>query len=134
MKHEDHTVRDKISPLAPLGETGKLGAGFKERVLALVAEIPEGWVATYGQVARLAGRPRAARQVGGVLRGLSESETEAVPWQRVISAQGELSTYKVGTGELQRALLEAEGVAFDRQGRCDLTRYLYLFPQDFLTR
>ena len=89
--------------------------------MQLVCAVPPGKVATYGQIARLAGSPRAARQVGGVLRGL-HTDGE-VPWQRVINAQGGISTYKVGAGELQRALLESEGVIFDLEGRCDLEHY-----------
>lgn len=96
--------------------------GFRERVLRLVAGIPPGRVATYGQIALLAGRPRVARQVGTVLRSLSEGEAERLPWYRVINARGGISTYRVGAGELQRALLEAEGVRFDAGGRCDLRR------------
>jgi methylated-DNA-protein-cysteine methyltransferase related protein len=102
-------------------------ATFRGRVLALLARIPPGRVATYGQLARLAGRPRAARQVGVLLRGLSAGDAEALPWFRVINAQGGLSTYKVGAGELQRALLEAEGVPFDAAGRCELARYRFDF-------
>lgn len=101
--------------------------GFRRRVLELVAEIPQGCVATYGQIALLAGRPNAARQVGGVLHGLSSAEAEQVPWHRVINARGGISTYKVGAGELQRALLDAEEVLFDAQGRCDLLRYRFAF-------
>lgn len=100
---------------------------FRQVVLKLVEQIPVGRVATYGQLAFLAGRPRAARLVGTVLRGLSADEAERVPWQRVINAQGGISTYKVGTGELQRALLGAEGVRFDAQGRCDLDVYRFSF-------
>lgn len=96
---------------------------FRQRVLGLVAQIPEGKVATYGQIALLAGHPRAARQVGAVLRGLSAEAAETVPWQRVINVRGCISTYKIGTGELQRALLEAEGVTFGTDGCCNLTRY-----------
>lgn len=103
---------------------------FRQRVLALVAEVPPGRVVTYGQVALAAGHPGAARQVGGVLRGLSRPEADALPWQRVVNAQGGLSTYKVGTGELQRALLEAEGIAFSAEGRCDLARYRHTFSDD----
>ena len=103
-------------------------ASFRDRVIALVCAVPAGKVATYGQIARLAGHPRAARQVGGVLRGLRDNE--AVPWQRVINAQGGISTYKVGAGELQRALLESEGVTFDREGRCDLARYRWAGPSE----
>jgi methylated-DNA-protein-cysteine methyltransferase related protein len=95
--------------------------GFRDLVLSLVRAIPPGRVATYGQIARLAGHPRAARQVGGVLYGLRAGED--VPWQRVVNAAGGLSTYRVGSGELQRALLEREGVAFGPDGRLDLSRY-----------
>ena len=95
--------------------------GFRERVLSIVEAVPSGMVVTYGQVALLAGSPRAARQVGAVLHGLREPEE--VPWQRVINAQGKISTYKVGSGELQRALLEAEGIVFDAEGRVDLRVY-----------
>jgi len=97
---------------------------FKRRVLTLVKAIPSGQVSTYGQIALLAGKPGAARQVGTILHGLSPADGE-VPWQRVINAQGGISTYKVGWGELQRGLLEAEGVVFDTDGRCDLQRYRY---------
>ncbi len=94
---------------------------FRRRVLDLVARIPPGRVMTYGQLALLADEPGNARQVGYVLNGLGPGEAD-LPWQRVINAQGRLSTYKVGTGDLQRRLLEAEGVTFDETGRCDLER------------
>jgi len=74
---------------------------------------------TYGQLALLAGGAGNARQVGFIMNGLAEG---ALPWHRVINAQGRISTYKVGFGDTQRALLEAEGVAFDESGRCDLDR------------
>lgn len=95
---------------------------FRSTILRLVRAIPEGRVATYGQIAELAGHPGAARQVGMVLRGLKEHD-QAVPWQRVINAQGGISTYKIGAGELQRALLEHEGIVFAPNGTCDLDRY-----------
>ena len=79
---------------------------------------------TYGSVATVAGHPRAPRQVGFVLRGLpDENDAGGVPWQRVVNASGGISTYRVGTGELQRALLLAEGVHFGASGRCDLREY-----------
>jgi methylated-DNA-protein-cysteine methyltransferase related protein len=93
---------------------------FREAVITVVKTIPEGQVATYGQIAALVGHPGAARQVGMILRGLQEHED--VPWQRVINAKGGVSTYKVGFGELQRALLEAEGITFEGDF-CDLSRY-----------
>ena len=119
---------------APKSESYPAEPGrFRRSVLDLVAEIPEGYVATYGQIALLAGQPRAARQVGGVLHGLSGAEAERIPWHRVINARGALSTYKVGAGELQRALLASEGVQFDAQGRCDLARYRFPFGLSGLT-
>jgi methylated-DNA-protein-cysteine methyltransferase-like protein len=101
----------------------KTAESFRERVLELVRLVPEGRVTTYGTVALLVGAPRAARQVGMVLRGLRPDED--VPWQRVVNARGGISTYRIGTGELQRALLEAEGVRFNAQGLCDLHAFAW---------
>jgi methylated-DNA-protein-cysteine methyltransferase-like protein len=92
------------------------------RIYAVVRRIPKGRVSTYGQVARLAGLPQGARQVGYALHALS-SETR-VPWQRVVNARGEISARRLaGPEALQRVLLEAEGVAFDSRGRIDLARF-----------
>ncbi len=92
---------------------------FQKRVLEIVRLIPRGRVLTYGQVALLAGTPRAARQVGRTLYTYGR----LVPWQRVINRYGGLSTYKVGTGEEQRRLLQAEGIEFKPEGTLDLARY-----------
>ncbi|MDQ3397323.1 MAG: MGMT family protein [Deinococcota bacterium] len=92
---------------------------FRERVVRVVRSVPPGRVATYGQIALLAGKPDAARLIGGILRAAGDE----VPWQRVINREGGISTYKIGAGELQRALLEAEGVRFNEEGRCDLGVY-----------
>ncbi len=100
---------------------------FKSNVIAILEIIPIGRVMTYGTLAVAAGKPGNARQVGELLRGLSITTDH--PWQRVINASGRISTYKIGTGELQRALLEAEGVRFNASGRCDLQR-LRWFPND----
>jgi methylated-DNA-protein-cysteine methyltransferase-like protein len=94
---------------------------FRERVLELIASIPEGRVMTYGQLAEVAGMPRHARAVGDILHGLS-TDTD-LPWWRVINAGGKISTYKVGSGELQRGLLEQEGVQFDANGKIKLEQY-----------
>lgn len=90
---------------------------FRQQVLELVAQIPAGRVMTYGQLALLCGNSKAAREVGYIMHGLLDS---GLPWQRVINAQGRVSTGKVGFGDMQRALLEQEGVVFDSAGRCDL--------------
>jgi methylated-DNA-protein-cysteine methyltransferase-like protein len=100
---------------------------FKSRLIAVLEQIPVGRVMTYGELALAAGKPGNARQAGDVLRGLSVNTD--LPWQRVINASGRISTYKVGTGDLQRVLLEAEGVQFDSSGRCDLGR-LRWFPDE----
>ncbi|WP_019587557.1 MGMT family protein [Deinococcus apachensis] len=108
---------------------------FRERVLALVARIPPGRVMTYGQLALLAGRPgpggaRLAGFVLGSLAGGSQTEGEPLPWQRVINAQGRVSTHKLGFGDMQERLLEAEGVTFDESGRCDLARLQWWPPEE----
>lgn len=82
---------------------------FRDMVGRVVRSVPPGRVATYGAVAVWAGRPGAARQVGGALRSLA-AEDPSFPWHRIINAQGGISTYKVGAGELQEALLMREGV------------------------
>ncbi len=92
------------------------------RIYAVVRRIPRGRVATYGQVARLAGLPGRARQVGYALHAL-ESGTR-VPWQRVVNAAGRVSP-RAGSDDhrLQALVLREEGVKVDREGRIDLDRY-----------
>ena len=91
------------------------------RIYGVVRRIPAGRVATYGQVAALAGLPGHARQVGYALHALTDDE---VPWQRVINARGEVSRRsEPGPEPLQRLMLEDEGVAFDDAGRVDLRRF-----------
>lgn len=98
-------------------------APFTERVLKLVRRIPRGRVATYGQIAVLAGNAYASRQVAWLLHSLSDKEK--LPWQRVISSRGTISL-RGQEGERQRGLLEREGVQFGLHGRIELARYLWL--------
>jgi len=114
-----------MSTREPPASTGGAGESLRERVLAVVRAIPRGRVATYGQVALLAGAPRAARQVGGIL--FRSAERDDVPWQRVVNASGGISTHKVGAGTLQEALLRSEGVEVDASG-VDLRRYRWQAP------
>jgi O-6-methylguanine DNA methyltransferase len=79
---------------------------FTARVLSVVRRIPPGRVATYGDVAALAGRPRAARAVGNIMRECGRAD---VPCHRVIASGGRLGGYG-GNETLKRALLVAEGV------------------------
>ena len=93
-----------------------------ERIYKVVRRVPRGRVATYGQIAALAGLPGHARQVGYALHACPENSS--VPWQRVINASGEISLRSSSDAEgLQRALLEAEGVEFDERERVDLERF-----------
>jgi methylated-DNA-protein-cysteine methyltransferase-like protein len=94
----------------------------RHRILATVDSIPPGRVASYGQVAAEAGLPRRARLVGRVLSQLPAGS--ALPWHRVVNAQGALSPRDDG-GSLreQHLRLEREGVRFDARGRVDLARH-----------
>ncbi len=95
------------------------GAGSYRKIYAVVRRIPRGRVATYGQVAALAGLPGHARQVGYALHALPEAED--VPWHRVVNAQGGVSPRsEPGWEGVQRQLLEREGVPFDAAGRIPL--------------
>lgn len=97
---------------------------YYQEVYAIVCEVPLGKVTTYGQVASLSSRPRAARQVGYALAALPEDHD--VPWQRVVNARGEISARtKSDYDDYQRELLEEEGIEFGLRGRIDLKRYLW---------
>lgn len=92
-------------------------------IYAVIRKIPKGRVATYGQIAALAGLGRRARMVG---RALRETPVSArLPWQRVINSGGRVSirTDGMGSENLQRALLEKEGVVFSRSGLIDLEKF-----------
>jgi methylated-DNA-protein-cysteine methyltransferase-like protein len=91
---------------------------FASRVLSIVRRIPPGRVVTYGDVAALAGHPRAARAVGNVMRGCSRRD---VPCHRVIAAGGRIAGYG-GSELLKRALLVAEGVVVSGSRVRDLER------------
>lgn len=93
------------------------------RIYAVVRRIPRGRVATYGQIAVLAGMPRQPRVIGYALHALPAGTT--VPWHRVINARGMVSVRGGGSGEEigQRLRLEREGVAFDARGRVSLARF-----------
>ncbi len=97
---------------------------FQQRIWQIVAAIPAGRVTTYGDVALLAGSPRAARQVGGVLSRLPESTT--LPWHRVVNRHGTISLQ--GDRLLrQRDALEAEGIEVSDDGQLDLEAYRWRF-------
>lgn len=101
-------------------------AGARARIYSVVARIPRGRVATYGQVARLAGLAGQARQVGYALAALPDGSR--LPWHRVVNAKGEISL-RIGGGPesvLQRLRLQRERVRFDSRGRIRLEVYRWL--------
>lgn len=94
------------------------------RIYAVVKRIPRGQVATYGQVAAVAGLERQARLVGYALHALTNETATKVPWQRVINAKGYISLRDPSfAASLQRTMLESEGVKFDARGKVDLAQY-----------
>lgn len=92
-------------------------------IYEVVRQIPFGKVATYGQVAELANLPRRARLVGYALYRVAPNSD--IPWQRVINAKGEISQspFRQGSDDLQRSLLEQEGVVFSATGKISLRNY-----------
>jgi methylated-DNA-protein-cysteine methyltransferase-like protein len=91
-----------------------------QQIYALVRKVPKGKVATYGQIAYQLDRC-TPRMVGYAMAALMEKD---VPWQRIVNAQGGISPRASGDGALiQRKLLEAEGVAFNENGRIDLKKH-----------
>jgi len=100
---------------------------FFSCVYEVTRQIPRGKVATYGQIARLAGNARMARQVGWALHAYPEPdtpETPGIPCHRVLNRFGEVCKgFAFGGEEAQRLLLEAEGIVFDLDGRVDLAAY-----------
>ena len=106
-----------------LGTEPHRGDGAAAAICAVIRRIPKGWVATYGQVAAMAGLPRRARLVGHVLQHLEPAID--IPWHRVVNAKGEVSysLSRNGSDALQRRLLEKEGVEFDDRDRFNLERF-----------
>jgi methylated-DNA-protein-cysteine methyltransferase-like protein len=96
-----------------------------QRIYAVVAQVPRGKVATYGQIARMADMPRHARLVGYALHALAPGNR--LPWHRVVNAQGMIS--ERGDGGVaalkQRQRLEREGVCFNARGALPLKQYLW---------
>lgn len=98
---------------------------FKEKVIKIVLSVPKGKVVSYGQVAAYAGAPRAAREVGWIMNELGSGE---VPWWRVLNNKGYISIRGNVTAdkELQKKLLEADGVVVSDEFTLDMDTYRYL--------
>lgn len=94
---------------------------YEERIVAVIKRIPKGNVASYGQVAAMAGNPKGARQVTRVLH--SSSRKHNLPWWRVINSKGRISLPPGAGFEEQKARLEDEGIVFGLGGAVDLKRF-----------
>jgi len=96
---------------------------FTQKVKQIIKKIPRGKVATYGQIAAYACSPRAVRQVVWILN--SSSRKDKLPWHRVINRQGKISLKPNHGYEIQKMMLEKEGVKFDKNDVIDFERYLW---------
>jgi len=90
---------------------------FYETVYSIVSKIPYGKAASYGQIAAMAGKPRAAREVGRAMKNCPEH----LPWQRVVMADGKVTGG--GYALIRKAALEEEGVTFLPDGRVDMKKH-----------
>lgn len=106
-------------------ESGKVSSdfSFSQKVKDAIKRIPRGKVATYGQIAAVAGNPRASRLVVWLLN--SSSQKDKLPWHRVINGKGRISL-KPGHGyEIQKGMLLKEGIKFDEKGIINFDRFLW---------
>ncbi len=98
-----------------------MASDLYSKIYKIIQKIPKGKVATYGQIAAMAGNPRAARMVGWALNNCPDGSD--IPWQRVINASGRSSLAEESKRKLQQALLETEGVRFDKTGKVDFEKF-----------
>ena len=96
---------------------------FTERAVKIIRDIPPGKVMTYGQIAGLAGSPRAARQIVRILHSMSKKYH--LPWHRVINSKGEIGIKDEESHYFQRKSLQSEGIAVTKENKVDLERYQY---------
>jgi methylated-DNA-protein-cysteine methyltransferase related protein len=106
-----------------LSESKARNKSLYDAIYGLVKQIPVGQVATYGQIAEMLGLYGRARQIGYALFQVAPGSD--IPWHRVVNAQGKISRspMRQGNDDLQRILLEREGIAFDTQEKLNLSRY-----------
>ncbi|GEN88865.1 MGMT family protein [Oceanobacillus sp. FSL W8-0428] len=97
---------------------------FTHEVIKIIQQIPPGKVMTYGQIAREAGNPRAARQVVRILHSMSRKHN--LPWHRVINAKGQLAIPNEEANWEQRTRLEAEDIHVSSAGRVNLKEYQWI--------
>jgi len=104
-----------------LGKSDNKGHSLSKNIIQVIKHIPKGKVATYGQIAGLAGNPHASRVVVWTLN--SSSKTENLPWYRVINSKGTISLKRGAGYEEQRKLLESEGIVFNENDKIDLKEF-----------
>ncbi len=97
---------------------------FTERVVRIIKHIPPGTVMTYGQIARLAGSPRGARQVVRILHSMSEKHQ--LPWHRVVNSKGEIALKDPEAFHAQYTFLTDEGIIIGLNNRIDLKLYQFI--------
>ena len=125
-----HESAATISASPPAARPSSLAVtALTRRIYAVVAAIPRGRILAYGEVAALAGRPRAPRAVGAALSTLPDEL--GIPWWRVVNSTGRISTSEIHhTAQVQRALLEDEGVTFTDGGHIDWDQFGWTADQD----
>lgn len=96
---------------------------FTSSAIEIIRRIPQGKVMTYGQIAKLAGSPRGARQVVRILHSMSQAYN--LPWHRVVNSKGEIEIQDEEGFLRQKNALENEGITFIRDRKLDLTKYQY---------
>lgn len=96
---------------------------FTENVITIIKRIPRGKVMSYGQIARVAGNPRSARQVVRILHSMSKKYN--LPWHRVLNVKGEISMDDEEFFMTQKTLLEQDGVVFKGENKIDMEMYRY---------
>ncbi|TDB50114.1 MULTISPECIES: methylated-DNA--[protein]-cysteine S-methyltransferase [Bacillaceae] len=95
---------------------------FTQRVIQIIQDIPSGYIMTYGQIAKEAGNPRAARQVARILHSMSQKHN--LPWHRVVNAKGEIVIKNEEGVWTQRTLLEKEGISV-QEGKVVVEQYRF---------
>ncbi|MDM5315169.1 MGMT family protein [Fictibacillus sp. b24] len=96
---------------------------FTENVITIIKSIPRGKVMSYGQIARVAGNPRSARQVVRILHSMSKKYN--LPWHRVVNVKGEISMEDEEFFMTQKTLLEQEGIVFKGENKVVMEKYRY---------
>ena len=96
---------------------------FTSRAKEIIKRIPKGKVTTYGLIAAHSGNPRAARQVARILH--SSSRKDNLPWHRVVNRNGQISLKHINGYEIQKRLLQKEGVVFSRDNAIDFDVFLW---------